>query len=148
MTLKGVAAFTIAIILVLGVRGEARTPCPELIQLRDAATAAWKQAMRAPALERCRILNQAAHAAENTLKYANNNREACDISGIAEPCGRVPPRSGASSRQRLFWTAASAISSRYHPALRSSLARLVHEKFDSEGDSIKNGFSFFATISS
>ena len=63
---------------------------------------------------------------------------------IAEPCGRVPPRSVASSRQRLFWTAASAISSRYHPALRSSLARLVHEKFDSEGDSIKNGFSFFA----
>jgi hypothetical protein len=80
MTLKGVAAFTVAIILVSAVPGEARTPCPELIQLRNAATAAWKQAMRAPAPERCRILNQAAQAAEKTLKYANNNREACDIS--------------------------------------------------------------------
>lgn len=79
MTLKGVAAFTIAVSL-SGIPAGARTPCPELIQLRNAATAAWKQAMRAPAPERCRILNQAAHAAEKTLKYANNNREACDIS--------------------------------------------------------------------
>jgi hypothetical protein len=40
MTLKGVAAFTVAIILISAVRGEARTPCPERIQLRNAATAA------------------------------------------------------------------------------------------------------------
>jgi hypothetical protein len=80
MTLNGVAAFTLVIVSLSGVPAEARTPCPELIQLRNAATAAWKQAMRAPAPERCGALNQAAQAAEKTLKYANNNREACDIS--------------------------------------------------------------------
>src|SRR4051794_10774672 len=80
MTLKGVAAFIIAIASLSGGPSEARMPCPELIQLRNAGTAAWKEAMRAPAPERCEALNQAALAAEKTLRYANNNREAWDIS--------------------------------------------------------------------
>jgi hypothetical protein len=80
MTLNGMAAFIIATASLSGVLAEAGTSCPELIQLRNAGTAALKEAMRAPAPERCVALNQAALAAEKTLRYANNNREACDIS--------------------------------------------------------------------
>jgi hypothetical protein len=79
MTLKGVLAFTMIAIVGLGVQVEAQTPCPELVRLRNAATEAWKQAMRAPPSERCGALYRAALAAEATLKYADNNRESCDI---------------------------------------------------------------------
>src|SRR5258708_23229604 len=64
----------------LGVQAEAQTPCPELVRLRSAATEAWKQAMRVPPSERCGALYHASLAAEATLKYANNNRESCNIS--------------------------------------------------------------------
>jgi hypothetical protein len=80
MTLKGVAAFTLMAIVGLGVQVEARTPCHEYLRLRNAATEAWKQAMRAPRSERCGALYHASLAAEATLKYADNNRESCDIS--------------------------------------------------------------------
>jgi hypothetical protein len=80
MALKGVAAFTLIAIVGLGVQVEAQTPCPEYLRLRNAATEAWKQAMRAPPSERCGALYHASLAAEATLKYADNNRESCDIS--------------------------------------------------------------------
>jgi hypothetical protein len=80
MTLKGVPAFTMIAIVGLGVQVEARTPCQEYLQLRNAATDAWRQAMRAPRSERCGALYHASLAAEATLKYADNNRESCDIS--------------------------------------------------------------------
>jgi hypothetical protein len=80
MTLKGVAALTLMAIVGLGVQVEARTPCQEYLRLRNAATEAWKQAMRAPRSERCGALYHASLAAEATLKYADNNRESCDIS--------------------------------------------------------------------
>jgi hypothetical protein len=80
MTLKGVAAFTLIATVGLGVQVEARTPCQEYLRLRNAATEAWKQAMRAPPSERCGALYHASLAAEATLKYADNNRESCDIS--------------------------------------------------------------------
>jgi len=99
MTLKGVPAFTVIAIVWLGVQAEAQTPfpelvrlryvdqvpidvvgCPELVRLRNAATEAWKQAMRAPRSERCGALDQASSAAEATLAYADNNRGACNIS--------------------------------------------------------------------
>src|SRR5947199_1092487 len=80
MTLKGVPAFTMIAIVGLGVQVEAQTPCPELVRLRNAATEAWKQAMRAPPSERCGALYHASLAAEATLKYADNHRESCDIS--------------------------------------------------------------------
>jgi hypothetical protein len=78
MTLKGVPAFTMIAIVGLGVQVEAQTPCPELVRLRNAATEAWKQPMRAPPSERCGALYHA--SSEATLKYADNNRESCDIS--------------------------------------------------------------------
>jgi len=80
MTLKGVPAFTLIAIVGLGVQVEAQTPCAEYVQLRNAATAAWEQAMRAPPSERCGALYRASLAAEATLKYADNNRESCDLS--------------------------------------------------------------------
>jgi hypothetical protein len=64
----------------LGVQAEAQAPCPEYLRLRNAATAAWKAAMRVPSPERCGALYQASLAAEATLKYANDNRESCGIS--------------------------------------------------------------------
>ena len=80
MTLIGVPAFTMIAIVWLGVQAEAQTPCPQLMQLRNAATEAWKKAMRAPPSERCGALYHASLAAKATLNYADNNRESCDIS--------------------------------------------------------------------
>jgi hypothetical protein len=80
MALKGVPAFTLIAIVGLGVQVEAQAPCPEYVRLRNAAAEAWEQAMRAPPSERCGALYHASLAAEATLKYANHNRESCDIS--------------------------------------------------------------------
>ena len=80
MKLMGVPAFTMIAIGWLGTQAEAQTPCPELVRLRNAATEVWKRAMRAPPSERCGALYHAALAAQATLKYADNNRESCDIS--------------------------------------------------------------------
>src|SRR6202011_1548203 len=80
MTLIGMPAFTMIAIVWLGVQVEAQTPCPELVRLRNAATEAWKQAMRAPPSERCGALYHASLAAGAILKYAGNNRESCNIS--------------------------------------------------------------------
>ena len=80
MKLIRVLAFTMIAIVSLGVQVEARTSCQEYLQLRNAATEAWKQAMRAPQSERCEALYYASLAADATLKYASNNRESCDIS--------------------------------------------------------------------
>ena len=80
MTLKRLLAFTVAAIAGLAVQVEARTPCPEYLRLRDAAAQAWGQAMRAPTSERCGAFHRASSAAEATLKFADNNRESCDIS--------------------------------------------------------------------
>ena len=63
-----------------GVQAEAQAPCPELVRLRNAASEAWKQAMRVPPSERCGALYHASLATEATLNYANNNHESCDIS--------------------------------------------------------------------
>jgi hypothetical protein len=80
MLLTRAPALTAIAIIALGVQVEAKTPCPELMRLRNAATEAWIQAMRAPQSDRCGELYHAASAAEATLKYADNNRESCDIS--------------------------------------------------------------------
>ena len=78
--LKTVPAFTMIAVVGLGVQAEAQTPCPELVRLRNAATEAWKQAMRAPRSEKCGALHHASLVAEATLQYANNNRASCGIS--------------------------------------------------------------------
>ena len=80
MTLKAMPALAMITIIGLGVQVEARTPCQEYLRLRNAATEAWKQAMRAPPSERCGALYRASLAAETTLKYADNNRESCEVS--------------------------------------------------------------------
>jgi hypothetical protein len=80
MTPIRMPAFTMIAIAWLGVQAEAQTPCPELVRLRNAATEAWKEAMRVPPSQRCGALYPASQAAEATLAYANNNRQSCDIS--------------------------------------------------------------------
>jgi len=80
VTRIGVPAFTMIAIVWLGVQAEAQTPCPELVRLRNAATEAWKEAIKAPSSERCGALYHASRAAEATLNYANDNRESCNIS--------------------------------------------------------------------
>ena len=80
MTLRRLPAFTMIAIVGLAVQAEARAPCQEYLRLRNAATEAWQQAMRAPQSERCGALYHASLAAEATLKYADNNRESCGIS--------------------------------------------------------------------
>jgi hypothetical protein len=80
MTLRRVLAFTMIAIVGLGVQAGAQAPCPEYLRLRNAATEARKQAMRAPRSERCGEFYHASLAAEATLKYADNNRESCNIS--------------------------------------------------------------------
>jgi hypothetical protein len=80
VTIKRVLTFTIIATVGLAVQVEAQTPCPELMRLRNSATEAWKQAMRAPTSDRCGPLYHASLAAEVTLNFADNNRERCDIS--------------------------------------------------------------------
>jgi hypothetical protein len=80
MTLVGVTAFTMIAIVGFRVQAEAQTPCQEYLRLRNAANETWKQAMSVPPSERCGALYHASLAAEATLRYANNNRESCDIS--------------------------------------------------------------------
>jgi hypothetical protein len=80
MTLIKVPALTIFAIIGLGIPAEAQTPCPELLQLRNAATKVWNEAMGAPRWKRCEVFGHASSAAKATLKYAENNRESCNIS--------------------------------------------------------------------
>ena len=80
MTLKAVSAIAMLAIVWSGIPVEAKTPCMELVRLRNAANEAWKQAMRAPPLERCGALYQASLGTEATVEYASKNRESCDIS--------------------------------------------------------------------
>ena len=87
MTLRRVSAFTLIAIVGLAVQAEAQAPCPECVQLRNAASEAWKQAMSVPQSERCGALNQASSATEATLNYANDNRAwgdavACSPKGL------------------------------------------------------------------
>jgi hypothetical protein len=75
-----VPLYTIIAMTWLGLQAtQAQPPCPELVRLRNAATEAWKEAMKAPGPERCGALNHASLAAQATLNYANNNRESCNI---------------------------------------------------------------------
>lgn len=82
MTLTRIPSFVFAMIAILGLGlpAEAKAPCRELVSLRNAASAAWTQAMRAPPSERCGALYHAALATKATLDYANNNHESCNVS--------------------------------------------------------------------
>src|SRR3954452_4882677 len=79
MKLLRLMAFTIIAVVSLGAQVEARSPCEQYVRLRNAATKAWKRAMRVPQSERCAALHHASLAAEATLDYANSHRESCDI---------------------------------------------------------------------
>ncbi len=73
-------AFTIFANIGLAVQAHAQAPCPEVLQIRNAATEAWKKAMRSPISVRCEALVDASSATQATLDYATINRESCGIS--------------------------------------------------------------------
>ena len=81
MTLHRAAAFTMVALVGLTVQAEAQTPCQDYLRLRNAASEAWRHAMRTPRSDRCEALHRASLAAEATLAYADNNRDSCAISG-------------------------------------------------------------------
>jgi hypothetical protein len=80
MTLQGVAACTMVALVGLTVQAEAQMPCQQYLRLRNAASEAWKQAMKTPRSDRCEALLRASLAAEATLTYVDANRESCAIS--------------------------------------------------------------------
>ena len=80
MTLIRVPAFTVVALVVSATQANAQAPCQELTRLRSEAAKAWEQAMRVPASERCGLHYRFSLAAKAMVEYANNNREACDVS--------------------------------------------------------------------
>jgi hypothetical protein len=80
MTLQGMTAFAIIALAGLTAQAEAQTPCEQYLRLRNAASEAWKQAMRTPRPDRCEAFQRASLAAQATLTYADANRESCAIS--------------------------------------------------------------------
>jgi hypothetical protein len=80
------------------VPAQAGVPCDAYVHLRNAATAAWNEAMRAPPYRRCGPLNHASAAAATTLRYAGANRASCDISSAL--LGEVQDNADRTARAR------------------------------------------------
>ena len=82
MALRRVPAFGFTFIAIVGltVQAQAQGPCPEYLRLRNAASEAWKQAMRVPRWELCGALHHASQTTQATLDYAKDNHESCNIS--------------------------------------------------------------------
>ena len=80
MTLKGLVAVTALAFAGQTVQAAARAPCQQYVELRNAASHAWKEAMTTPRPDRCAALDRASMAADATLKYAEGNRGSCNIS--------------------------------------------------------------------
>jgi len=74
------ALVAIAMLVVLSPDAGAQAPCRELARLRGEADEARKQALQAPAYERCPAYVRWSWAVEAILKYADNNRDSCEIS--------------------------------------------------------------------
>jgi len=70
MTLKAIPAFAMMTIIGLEIQVEARTPGQEYLRQRNAATEAWKQAMRALPSERCGALYHASSSRRRAVSFA------------------------------------------------------------------------------
>jgi hypothetical protein len=76
----------LAILALLGfaIPANAQAPCPELTRLRSEAAGALKQTRGlVPTLDRCEAYNRFSTAWGAIVQYANDNREACDISTLS-----------------------------------------------------------------
>jgi hypothetical protein len=76
----------LAMIALVGFCGQAsaQARCPELTRLRSEAAGALKQTRGlVPTLDRCEAYNRFSTAWGAIVQYANDNREACDISTLS-----------------------------------------------------------------
>ena len=73
-------SLVLLILVGLSIPASAQTQCPELTRLRAEAVAAAKPTRGAPALGRCESYIRTSIAWNDLAKYANDHREACDIS--------------------------------------------------------------------
>jgi hypothetical protein len=65
-------------------QANAQARCPELTRLRSEAAGALKQTRGlVPTLDRCEAYNRFSTAWAAIVQYANDNREACDISTLS-----------------------------------------------------------------
>jgi hypothetical protein len=79
--MRPIAISIFATLAIIGLALEAQAaPCQDYLRLRNEAAAAWRQAITAPPPERCGALYHASSSAEATLRYADHNRESCDLS--------------------------------------------------------------------
>jgi len=60
----------------------AQARCPELMRLRSEAAGAAKQMMGVPTSDRCDIYSRFSMTWGEIVRYANEHREPCDISGV------------------------------------------------------------------
>lgn len=73
---------TLAITALIGFCGQAnaQAQCPELTRLRSEAVGASKPARRALIPNQCELYIRSSMAWDEMVQYANDHREACDIS--------------------------------------------------------------------
>jgi hypothetical protein len=65
-------------------QANAQARCPELTRLRSEVAGALKQTRGlVPTLDRCEAYNRFSTAWATIVQYANDNREACDISTLS-----------------------------------------------------------------
>jgi hypothetical protein len=75
----------LAMIALVGLYSQtsAQAQCPELTRLRGEAAEALKRTRGVPTSERCEAFNRFSLAWAAIAQYANDNREACDISTLS-----------------------------------------------------------------
>src|SRR5262245_31469630 len=69
----------LAALLGAGTAAAAQAPCPELTRLRGAAQDTLKASATVPASERCHRYIRVSQAWDALAQYANDHREACQI---------------------------------------------------------------------
>jgi len=76
-----IPALAMAVLVGFCSQANAQSQCPELTRLRSEAAAASKPVTRALMSSRCEDYIRSSMAWDALLQYANDHREACDISG-------------------------------------------------------------------
>ena len=94
----------LAMIALVGFCGQAsaQARCPELTRLRSEVAGALKQTRGlVPTLDRCEAYNRFSTAWGAIVQYANDNREACDISTLSLDDFEKYPREAVQARDNV-----------------------------------------------
>jgi hypothetical protein len=82
LAMRACAAAVLAIALVgFCSNADAQAPCPEMLKLRSKAAEAAKQLTGVPTSDRCDAYRRFSMTWGEIVRYANDHRELCDISG-------------------------------------------------------------------